>query len=144
MSYVTNADIESRLGTEAYIALTDDEGNGTADLARINEARMGAEGEANSYLATRYQTPVDVSSEPEVESVLRCFVLDLVTYRLHSRRPPVPADMVRRREEAVTWLSRVASGVVQLPAIIAPAQVSSLGIVGQQTTSSRRMTRNSL
>ena len=144
MSYVTNADIESRLGTEAYIALTDDEGNGTADLTRINEARMGAEGEANSYLATRYQTPVDVSSEPEVESVLRCFVLDLVAYRLHSRRPPVPADMVRRREEAVTWLSRVASGVVQLPAIIAPAQVSSLGIVGQQTTSSRCMTRNSL
>lgn len=144
MSYVTNADIESRLGTEAYIALTDDAGNGTADPARINEARMGAEGEANSYLATRYKTPVDVSSEPEVESVLRCFVLDLVAYRLHSRRPPVPEDIVRRREEAVTWLSRVASGVVQLPAIMAPAQASSLGIVGERTPPSRRMTRKTL
>ena len=105
---------------------------------------MGAEGEANSYLATRYQVPVDVSSDPEVSAVLRTFVLDLAAYRLHSRRPPVPEDIVRRREEAVTWLSRVASGVVQMPAAKVLAENPALGKLGEADGPERTMTREGL
>lgn len=144
MSYVTNADIQAWLGTQTYIELTDDTGSGTADAAKADEARLGAEGEANSYLATRYGVPVDVSSEQEVEAVLKSFILDLASYRLHSRRPPVPADIVRRREEAVTWFSRVASGVVQLPAALVVRENTALGIVGRTDGPGRLMTRESL
>jgi len=51
MGYVTNADIENRLGSAAYVQLTDDEGTGSANEDRVDEARLGAEGEADSYLA---------------------------------------------------------------------------------------------
>lgn len=144
MSYVTNSDIQSRLGSQAYIQLTDDAGSGSADTAKVDEARLGAEGEVNSYLATRYATPVDLTNEPEVQAVLKSFVLDLVSYRLHSRRPPVPADMVRRREEAVTWLSRVASGIVQLPSAITLAESASMGSLPQSAGPARSMTRENL
>jgi phage gp36-like protein len=144
MSYITNADIESRLGTAAYIALTDDAGSGTADGDKVDEARLGAEGEADSYLATRYQVPVSVSLEGEVAAVLKTFVLDLAAYRLHSRRPPVPADVVRRRQEAVEWLVRVASGMVQLPSALPLAVNAALGIVGEAGGPAREMTRETL
>lgn len=144
MSYVTNSEIQSRLGTQAYIQLTDDSGSGSADVAKVDEARLGAEGEVNSYLATRYAVPVDLSAEAEVQAVLKSFVLDLVSYRLHSRRPPVPADIVRRREEAVTWLARVASGIVQLPSATTLAENAALGFMPQSTGPARSMTRESL
>ncbi|MCG8405122.1 MAG: DUF1320 domain-containing protein [Phycisphaerales bacterium] len=144
MTYVTNNDVQAWLGTQAYIKLTDDSGSGTADETKVDEARFGAEGEANSYLATRYKVPVDVSSEPEIEAVLRSFLLDLVSYRLHSRRPPVPDDIARRRDEAVTWLSRVSSGMVQLPSALAVQENSALGIVGRAVGPDREMTRKKL
>ncbi len=144
MSYVTNSEIQSRLGTQAYIQLTDDTGSGSADTDKVDEARLGAEGEVNSYLATRYAVPVDLADEPDVQAVLKSFVLDLVSYRLHSRRPPVPADIVRRREEAVTWLSRVASGIVQLPSTITLAESTAMGPLPQTAGPARSMTRESL
>lgn len=144
MSYVTNADIEAWLGTQTVVELTDDAGTGVIDTAKLDEAKLGAEGEANSYLATRYQVPVDVSSEPDVQAVLKSFILDLASYRLHSRRPPVPTDIVRRREEAVVWLGRVASGMVQLPATLAVPENSALGILGQAAGPQRQMTRDAL
>jgi len=144
MAYVTNSDIEAWLGTEAYIAMTDDSGSGSADTAKVDEARLGAEGEANSYMAARYQVPVEVSSEPEVEAVLKTFVLDLVSYRLHSRRPPVPEDVVRRRDEAVTWLERIASGVVQLPSATPLSQSVSMGTLGEAAGPEREMTREGM
>jgi len=144
MAYVTNADIEAWLGTQTVVELTDDAGTGSIDTAKLDEARLGAEGEANSYLATRYQVPVDVSSEPEVEAVLKSFILDLVAGRLHSRRPPMPADVVRRREEAVAWLQRVASGMVQLPSALAVRENAALGKLGETAGPKRQMTRDSL
>ncbi len=99
---------------------------------------------ANSYLATRYEVPVDVSAESEVAAVLRSFVLDLAAYRLHSRRPPVPQDVVRRRDEAVTWLSRVASGIVQMPSTTALQENLTRGVLGQAEGPERAMTRQKL
>src|SRR5690606_35616906 len=117
---------------------------GTADAAKADEARLGAEGEVHSYLATRYQTPVDVSGQTEMAAVLRPFVLDIAAYRLHCRKPPVPGDVVRRYAEAVTWLGRVASAVVQLPAATPVAESGVLGILGVRAGPTRTMTREEL
>ena len=144
MTYITNSDIESWIGSAAYIQLTDDAGTGSANTARVDEARIGAEGEANSYLATRYSVPVDLTGESQVAAVLRNFVLDLAAYRLHSRRPPVPLDIVRRREEAIQWFSRLASGLVQLPSGTALRENAALGIIADTAGASRIMTRESL
>jgi phage gp36-like protein len=116
MSYITDADIEERLGAQTYVQLTDDTDIGEADPAKVAEARLGAEGEAESYLAARYRVPVDLSRHGELAAVLTSFVLDLAVYRLHSRRPPVPEDVVRRHREALDWFRGVAAGVNHLPA----------------------------
>ena len=129
MGYITNDDIKTRLGTTTYLQLTDDDGNGSAAAGVVDEARLGAEGELDSYMATRYTVPLDLSGEPALAAVIKSFALDLAVYRLHSRRTPIPSDISKRRDEATTWLNRVALGYVQLPASVAlrenPAVVAS-------------------
>ncbi len=144
MAYITNVDIEQWVGTTTLVELTDDTGAGSVDVTRVDASRLGAEGEADSYLATRYAVPIDVSSEPDLEAVLKIFILDLAAYRLHGRRPPVPADVVRRREEAVAWFLRAASGDVQLPTALAAIDNPALGTIGRAKGPKRSMTRESL
>lgn len=144
MGYVTNADIEKRVGPAAYVQLTDDEGTGSANEDRVDEARLGAEGEADSYLARRHAVPVDLSGHPQVQAVLVGFVLDLAVYRLHARRPPVPQDVVRRREEAVRWLRGVAEGEVYLPAGDVVEANPAGGIVAEASSAERMFDRSGL
>ena len=117
MAYVTNADIEARLGTSTYLQLADDDGNGVADAAVVEEVRQGAEGEVKSYLAARYAVPVNTAVHPEVAGLLKSLTLDLAEHRLRSRRVPAPDDAVRRRREAIEWLGRLAEGIVELPTL---------------------------
>ena len=77
MSYVTNADIEERLGSDPYVQLTDDDGDGVADVGVVDEARLGAEGEIDSYLARRFQVPIDLTTHADLSGVLASFTLDL-------------------------------------------------------------------
>jgi len=114
MGYATNADVERRLGPANYVRLTDDRGTGTADEAKVTEARLEAEQTVDSFLGRRYAVPIDVDLCPETASLLRGVVLDLVEFRLFARRPPVPADVLRKRENAVEWLRRAAEGLVVL------------------------------
>jgi len=144
MSYVSNADIEKRVGPAAYVQLTDDEGTGSANEDRVDEARLGAEGEVDSYLARRHAVPVDLSGHPQVQAVLVGFVLDLAVYRLHARRPPVPQDAVRRREEAVRWLQRVAEGQVHLPAADVVEANPAGGVVAEARSAERKFDRSGL
>lgn len=115
MAYVTNSDIEERLGSQAYVQLTDDDGDGVADEGVVDEARLGAEGEVDSYLARRYQVPVDVSAQAELGGILVSITLDLAEYRLRSRRPPVPAATVEQHSRALEWLKGVVDGLIELP-----------------------------
>ncbi len=144
MSYVSNADIQQRLGTAAYIQLTDDDGTGSADESVVDEARISAEAEIDSHLAGRYATPVDATGEPAVAAVLASMALDLASYRLHLRRVPVPADVIRRREESMAWLRAVAAGQAHLPALTPPTAARAQGIVAQIAGPQRRMTREAL
>ncbi len=116
MSYVANMDIEERLGTQAYVGLTDDAGTGQADADKVDEARLGAEGEVDSYLASRYAVPIDVGVHPELAGLLKSITLDLVEFRLQCRRPPVAAEVMRKRDAAMVWLRDVAGGRAKLPA----------------------------
>jgi len=144
VGYITNEDLERRLGSEAFLELTDDEGTGQPNTARADEARLGAEGEADSYFAARYAVPVELGADPRVAAVVRSFVLDLAAYRLHGRRPPVPADAARRRDEAVAWLREVARGTAHLPASVVLRDNPALGDRAAAAGPARAMTREGL
>ncbi|HPF37337.1 MAG TPA: DUF1320 domain-containing protein [Phycisphaerae bacterium] len=144
MAYLSNSDIESLLGETATIELTDDSGVGTINADVVTAARIGAEGEANSYFATRYRVPIDTTGEPDVAAVIRSFTLDLAIYRLHSRKPPIPEDIIRRRQEAITWLTNVAIGRVRLPSVVALNDDDPSNPPGNPAGPTRVMTRESL
>ena len=144
MGYITNDDIEERLGTALYVQLTDDAGTGSPDTDVVDSAREEAEGEANSYLAQRYKVPVDLTAYPELAEVLKGFTLDLVEYRLHTRRPPVTDEVVAKHADAVEWLRDVAAGEVSLPAATTVAPNTASGPRGQAVGDPRLLSRGEL
>lgn len=144
MAYVTDAEIETRLGAATLVQLADDDGDGVADADVVEEARLSAEAIVNSFLSRRYRVPVDLMVYPEVANMLRSVTLDLAEFRLRARRPPVAADIMRLHEQAMIWLMRVAEGGVQLPAPSALAGPVGNGTVAAVTGAQRRLTDGEL
>ena len=144
MGYITNADIEERVGSVAYVQLADDDGNGVADVGVVDEARLGAEGEVNSFLGRRYVVPISLATHPDLADVLASFTLDLAEYRLRLRRPPVPDDLRRRRDQAVEWLTRVAEGRIELPSAVGVAASTARGTIAATTGENRVLTHDEL
>ena len=127
MPYITNEDIQTRVGPQAFVQLADDDGDGVADVSIVNEIRLAAEGELDSYLAGRYALPVDLTAAPELADLLASVTLDLAEYRLRVRRPPIPADVTRLYEQTQRWLARIADGSIDLPAATPPAPATTRG-----------------
>lgn len=144
MGYITNSDISERLGSATLVQLADDDGNGVADTGIIDEARLGAEAEVNSYLAARYAVPINLSVHPELSDMLASLTLDLAEDRLRSRRPPVSADFVRRFTESREWLRRLADGTVELPSIAGVAASASRGTIAMAIGEDRFLNRDEL
>lgn len=144
MGYITNSDIEERVGSVAHVQLADDDGNGVADVGVVDEARLGAEGEVNSYLGRRYSVPISLTIHPELADMLASITLDLAEYRLRLRRPPVPEDARRRRDQAIEWLTRVAEGRIELPSAVGVAASSARGTIAATVGEKRLLTRDEL
>lgn len=144
MAYITNSDIEERLGAATLIQLADDDGNGIADVGVVDEARLAAEGEVNSHLARRYATPISLAAHPDLADLLASMTLDLAEYRLRSRRPPVSEDARRRRDFAADWLTKVAEGRIELPSVTPPASRTASGVVAQVSGAERVLSRDEL
>lgn len=142
--YISQQDLEDRVGTTTLVQLSDDDGDGVPDAAVVQEILEGAEGEADSHLARRYAVPVDLAAFPGVQAVLRSFVLDLAEYRLHARRPPVPEDVQKKRAAAQEWFERVASGEVVLPSQAEIPGNPATGIRSETSAAPRLFTREEL
>ena len=119
MPYITITDFQNRLGTTIYARLTDRVSGTTADATVAQQIVDEAEGVADSYLATRFATPIDLSAHPELTDVLTARVLDLAEY-LAWRNSPFVSDLPERvrllGDEATRWFSGVAAGWLELPA----------------------------
>lgn len=142
--YVTNLDVETRLGTSAYVQLTDDDGNGEADAEVVDEVRRGAVGEVHSFLARRYAVPIDTAFHVELADLLKTVCLDLIEYRLRARRPPVPEVTVVQRDTTLRWLKDVADGRADLPGIVATASNASRGTIAATFGEERTLSREEL
>lgn len=144
MAYITNNDIQERLGNQTYVQLTDDDGDGQADVGVVDEARLAAEGEVNSYLARRYQVPVDLAVHADLAGLLASVTLDLVEFRLRARRPPVSTAAVMLNARALDWLAAVAEGRLALPTATEVTGTTSSGPVAEARGSKRLLSREEL
>jgi len=144
MSYVTNDDIETRLGTSTYIQLADDDGDNVADAPVVDEARLGAEGEVNGNLARRYAVPIDLTAHPELTDLLKTITLDLIEFRLRARRPPVPEDAARTCKRARAFLTALAAGTIHLPGATPIAGNTTAGPIATALGEGRRLSLDEL
>ena len=124
MPYTTTTDLAARLGAELYARLTDRTAGATADSAVAQLIVDEAAAEADSLLAARYATPIDLAQHPDVAELLAARVLDIAEFNAWKSSPFVTAvpDRVRGLYDgAVRWLRDAARGVLPLPAAVAPA-----------------------
>lgn len=101
MAYATADDIETRLGSDDYLALTDRSGAGAADDDAVEDALEDASSLADSYIAA--SLPLD-----PVPGSLRRAVIDIAIYYLAGSRETTTQR--KRYEDALAWLRDVASG----------------------------------
>ncbi|WP_337869811.1 DUF1320 domain-containing protein [Meiothermus sp.] len=110
------ADIRANLAEDVLIYLVDDENEKAitpAGEARIVEDIRKGVAEVNSYVAQRYALPL-----PEIPDVLRDKAMDIVKYKLFSRRgirPGTADETIRTNyEDAIRWLRDLAVGRTSL------------------------------
>jgi len=123
MAYITTTQLSARLGSTIYTRLTDRVNGTTADPDVAQQIADEAEALADSHLAKRYATPVDLSAHPELADVLEARVLDLAEWIAWKGSPfvgDVPERVRALGTEALGWFEAVAVGKIHLPAASPP------------------------
>jgi phage gp36-like protein len=123
VAYASLEDLRKLLPLGTLVALTDDEGLGTVNEGRVEEALKQAQAEVDGYLGGRYRVPL--SPVPEAA---RRLTADIALYNLYARTvEAIPETRRERYRNAVRQLEAVARGEMSLgvePAPSAPADSS--------------------
>lgn len=114
MTYATQADLETRFGSEELAQCTDRINGSVIDPAVVALALADAVAEIDGYLASRYQLPL--ASIPEALTQLTC---DIARYRILGDTANEPVR--KRYEDAVSRLKSIARGDFRLQAAVALA-----------------------
>lgn len=139
--YVTVQNVKDYMGSQSgsdpgwYDQLTDRVGGATAVDAVASEAIEQAEACVDSYLAGKYQVPIDTTNT-RVAALLRGLTLKLVVFNLAVTCPNM-GDVLDRIEkmhdDAMSYLKGVAKGTITIPALTplaAPTADGPAAIVG--------------
>lgn len=114
--YLSAAGFVERLGLDDAIRITATSDGTRIDAARLQRAIDDAQGEAESYLASRYTTPLS-----PVPAMITTIVFDLAVARLWTA--DLPKGVADRRDRAQAMLRDIAAGKVTIPgaAALTPA-----------------------
>ena len=145
-SYATTTELTARYEDSLAAAfITDNEDSGTPDTTVQQESIDYAEGQIHSYLAHRYNVPVDVSSDTALDALLRNWTLDFAMYHLAAtRQGQITAAMQAAHDETVLRLEKIAAGELLLPSA-SPLTTSDLAVpkstwgTGSSETDSKRL-----
>ena len=119
--YSTIDDIRALLPEDELLRLTDDEGLGSVDTARVDEAIARADADIDSYCGGRYSVPVS-----PVPQLLKKISVDLAVYDLYSRAViSMPEARGRRHRDALRQLEGIAKGLATLGTSETPEQAES-------------------
>ena len=128
MAFVTAADIVTRIGNATAVQLTTDSGS-VVDTALIDA--IIAEVEPNVLAALRKRTSETITQAdyPQTWSMVVGKVVDMVIFKLASRRPPVAEARTVAYRHAVEWLTKLTAGEIALPDVAANAPDPTYGFV---------------
>lgn len=116
MAYSTQADIQKLLTPAQLVQLADDDGNGIADTAVLDEAIAQADATIDAYLASRIAVPIS-----PVPAVVRSLSVDIAIWNIYSRRSIANELRKQRVDAAIAFLKAFADGKVTLGVTPAPA-----------------------
>lgn len=111
--YASASEAEAAWGEDLTLRLSDRDGDGERDAGVVEAALAEASAHADSYLASRYGTPI---TDPDHVVVLRRPVIDIAAYGLAQTADLLTEDIRARRDDAVQFLRRLASGEARLGA----------------------------
>lgn len=141
MAYSNVDDIKKFLPEDALVQLTDDEGLGSVNQARVEEAINQADAEINSYIGGRYGVPLSA-----VPDAVRKLSVDIAVYNLYSRTvQELPEARKERYRNAVRQLEGMSKGLVSLGVNLAPSvQADAVGAETSTETDGRVFDRDKL
>lgn len=121
MPYSTLDDMKKLLPEDAIIRLTDDEGAGSINQGRVDEAIAQADAEIDARIGGRYGVPLS-----ETPAVIKKLSADIAVYNLYSRTlQSVPEVRAERYRNAVRMLEGISRGLVSLGVEPAPGAAES-------------------
>ena len=121
MAYSTLTDVKKLIPEDTLIQLTDDEGAGVINEARVTEAIAQADSEIDSYLGIRYSVPLS-----PVPDVVKKLSVDMAIYNLYSRRvEEIPATRAVRYKNSIRLLEGISKGTVSIGEKIEPEEAVS-------------------
>lgn len=108
--YCTLEDIKQVISEAELIQLTDDN-NISVNIDVVDSAIKYAQTTINGYLRSRYTLPLI-----EIPELLKVFAVDLVVYRLHSRRlvRDMPESLENSYKNVIGELGKIQKGIVTL------------------------------
>lgn len=118
MTYATQADLETAIGAEELIRLTDRVNipPTTINTATVAEKLAAANGLADSYLGERYPLPIPVTADTAASlALLRGLVCDIARYMLLTVAPD--SDVQLKYDAAIRTLRDIQRGAAGLPGV---------------------------
>lgn len=113
-------DIKKLLPEETIIQLTDDDGIGTVNQGRVDEAIIQADSEIDSYCGGRYSVPFAT-----VPGIVKKISVDIAIYNLYSRRvEEIPKTRDDRYKNAIRQLEYISKGQISIGVDPEPAAPS--------------------
>ena len=110
MAYLTQAQLEQRIGAKELLQLSDREGARQINEDVVAAALADADAEANAYIGAQYELPL--TSTPEI---VRALVASIARYNLFSRNLREDHGVYIAYRDALRTLERIAAGAVVLP-----------------------------
>lgn len=138
MAYATLAQLQTAFGAAEVLAVADRDHNGVLDTGVVEAALARADAVIDSYLASRYSTPISDTVPVAILNI----ALDLARYWLYD--DAAPERVQDAYTEAVAWLKDVATGkvVLALPSASASAALATGSPLG--SAEERLFTRTTL
>jgi len=119
MAYCAQADVQNRVSAADLVALSDHDGDGSADAAVVARAIADGDAEIDSYLGVRYGVPLTT-----VPAAVKVRSVNMAVYYLQMGRQSVTEDAREQYKADVAWLKGVAAGSVSLGIAPKPAEAS--------------------
>lgn len=105
MAYCIQSDLEEQISEADLIQLTDDDNAGVVDAGVVTRAIDDADAEINGHCGKQYSVPFST-----VPPIIRKLSVDIAIYNLCARRGGAPEDRKERYDNAIKFLTGVATG----------------------------------